>query len=61
MLGQLSPRGLRARTELARAANITSTNEVYLRRGACGHHLGRLETDANLEVATTKTNVLFDL
>lgn len=43
------------------ATNITSTYEVYLRRGAYGYHLGRIETDTNLEVTKTKTNGLFDL
>lgn len=43
------------------ASNITTTYELYLRRGTCGYWLGALATDANLAPTKTKTNGLYDL
>jgi hypothetical protein len=43
------------------AASITSTYELYLRRGTCGYWIGALATDANLSPTKDKTNGLFDL
>lgn len=43
------------------ASSITSTYEVYLRRGGCGYWIGALATDANLAPTKTKTNGLYDL
>lgn len=43
------------------ASSITTTYELYLRRGTCGYWLGALSTDANLAPTKTKTNGLSDL